>query len=152
VLVHVVGRPLFERWARLMGERHWLEDPRFEGDQDRGDNGALLSQRMTAWCAERSTAEVLAAMEEARIPAAQVYSPQDALDDVHVNAVGYFQESDYPGLKGPAPVADTPVKLSATPGGIQRRAPTLGEHTDGVLEALGYSAAEIGALREKRVV
>jgi len=64
VLVHVVGRPLFERWARLMGEQHWLEDPRFEGDQDRGDNGALLSQRMTAWCAERSTAEVLAAMEE----------------------------------------------------------------------------------------
>ena len=152
VLVHVVGRPLFERWARLMGEDHWLEDSRFEGDQNRGDNGAALSERMAPWCAERTTAEVLAEMEKARIPAAPILSPQQTLDDPHVNAVGYFQESDYPGLKGPTPVADTPVKLSATPGSIQRRAPTLGEHTDGVLESLGYSAAEIGELREKRVV
>ncbi len=152
VLVHVVGRPLFERWANLMGEDHWLEDPRFEGDQDRGDNGELLSERMAPWCAERTTAEVLAEMEKARIPAAPILSPQQTLDDPHVNAVGYFQESDYPGLKGPTPIADTPVKLSATPGSIQRRAPTLGEHTDGVLESLGYSAAEIAGLREKRVV
>ncbi|HJP22601.1 MAG TPA: CoA transferase [Alphaproteobacteria bacterium] len=152
VLVHVTGRPLFERWARLMGEEHWLEDPRFEGDQDRGDNGQLLSERMAPWCAERSTAEVLTALEKARIPGAPILNPQQALDDPHVNAVGYLQDIDYPGLERPARVADTPVKLSATPGAILRRAPTLGEHTDDVLEALGYSAAEIGELREKRVV
>ena len=39
-----------------------------------------------------------------------------------------------------------------TPGGIQRRPPTLGEHTDQVLTDLGYGADEIAALRAERIV
>ena len=58
----------------------------------------------------------------------------------------------YPGLPRPAPLADTPVRLSATPGGIRHRAPTLGEHTDRILGELGYGSDEIAALRDKRVV
>jgi crotonobetainyl-CoA:carnitine CoA-transferase CaiB-like acyl-CoA transferase len=41
-----------------------------------------------------------------------------------------------------------PVKLSRTPGGPQGPGPALGEHTDAVLEALGYSPEEIAALKE----
>jgi crotonobetainyl-CoA:carnitine CoA-transferase CaiB-like acyl-CoA transferase len=59
---------------------------------------------------------------------------------------------DYPGLPKPAPVADTPVRLSATPGGIRHRAPKLGEHTDEILAELGFDDAEVARLREARVV
>jgi crotonobetainyl-CoA:carnitine CoA-transferase CaiB-like acyl-CoA transferase len=59
---------------------------------------------------------------------------------------------DYPGLPRPAPVADTPVRLSATPGGIRHRAPVLGEHTDDVLGELGYDAEAVAALRRAGVV
>ena len=152
VLVQSVGGPLFKRWADLMGEDHWLEDERFKDDISRGDNGEAISERLGAWCAERTSQEVLEAMEEARLPAGPVLSPQQVLDDPHIAAKGLFQPVEYPGLDIPAPLMKTPVELSETPGEIRTRPPTLGEHTDQLMEELGYSAEEISDLREKRVV
>lgn len=154
VLVHCVGEPLFRRWCTLLGEEALLDDARFATDQGRGDHGELLSERMAAWCAERTTEDVLTALDEARIPAGQVYSPQEALDDAHIQAMGFLKTMDYPGLpdgKGGF-VSDTPVRFSTIRAGVHRRAPTLGEHTDAILKELGYSDSEIGGLREQRVV
>ena len=152
VLVMVIGQPLFARWAELMGEDHWLTDPRFVDDISRGDHGEVISERMARWCATRTSDECLAALDEARIPAGPVLSPQQALDHEHVQAMQFMVPVDYPGLPRPAPVADTPVRLSETPGGVRQRAPVLGEHTDEVLAEVGYDAAAIAALRAAGVV
>ena len=152
VLVQSVGGPLFKRWANLMGEDCWLEDDRFKDDITRGDNSAAISERLADWCADRTSQEVLDAMEEVRLPAGPVLSPQQVLEDPHIAAKGLFQPVEYPGLDKPAPVMRTPVELSETPGEIRSRAPTLGEHTDQIMEELGYSADEIAAFRENRIV
>lgn len=152
VLVQSVGGPLFERWVSLMGEPHWLEDPRFRDDISRGNHGAEISARLARWCAERTSQQVLAEMEAARLPAGPVMSPQDVLDDPHVAAADLLQRVDYPGLQRPAPVMRPPIRLSRTPATIERRAPTLGEHTDSILASLGYTDAQIAALRSARVV
>ncbi len=152
VLIHTLGQPLFERWVRLMGEDHWLDDPRMQDDQSRGDHGEVISERLAIWCAERSTEDVLRIFEDARLPAGPVLTPQQVLEDPHVLARNLFKDTDYPGLPGPAPVMDTPVRLSKSPGSIRRRSPTLGEHTDLLLAELGYSQAEINELRQNRVV
>jgi len=152
VLAQVVGQPLFERWARLMGESHWLTDPRFKDDQGRGDNGEALSARMAQWCASRTSAQCIAALNEARIPCGPVLTPQEALADPHIVAKQFMRDIDYPGLPRPAPVARTPVNLTGTPVIDETRAPTLGEHVGEILAELGYGAAEIATLREKRVI
>ncbi|HCA37024.1 MAG TPA: CoA transferase [Gammaproteobacteria bacterium] len=152
VLVQSVGGPLFKRWADLMGEDHWLEDPRFKDDISRGDHGEIISERLAKWCAVRSSEEVLAAMEEARLPAGPIMSPQEVLEDPHIEAKGLFQAIDYPGLDKPAPIMQTPVELSETPGEIRHRAPTLGEHTNSIMRELGYQQAEIDELRAQRII
>ena len=152
VLVQSVGGPLFKRWANLMGEDCWLDDDRFKDDITRGDNSAAISERLADWCADRTSQEVLDAMEEVRLPAGPVLSPQQVLEDPHIAAKGLFQPVEYPGLDKPAPVMRTPVELSETPGEIRSRAPTLGEHTGQIMEELGYSADEIAAFRENRIV
>ena len=152
VLVQSVGGPLFERWARLMGEEHWITDPRMKDDLSRGEHGQIISDRMSIWCAERTSEEALAEMEEARLPAGPVLSPQQVLDDPHIKAKNLFQATDFPGLDKPAPLMRTPVELSKTPGEIRHRAPQLGEHTDAILMEIGYNASEIAELRSKRIV
>ena len=152
IVATVIGEPMFRRWARMIGEAHWLSDPRFRDDQSRADHGEVISTRMSAWCASRSCAEALAALEEASIVAGQVYSPQQALDDPHIRAAGLLEEVTFPGVEGTLPLAPTPIELSETPGIYRRRAPLVGEHTDEILRSLGFGDEEIAALREEQVI
>jgi|TARA_Y100000310_G_scaffold339574_1_gene432659 crotonobetainyl-CoA:carnitine CoA-transferase CaiB-like acyl-CoA transferase len=152
VMVQIVGNPLYARWANLMGEDHWLTDSRFATDQLRGDHAEIISERMALWCSDKTNQEVLVRLKEARIPCGEILSPQQALDNEHVAATEIFKQVDYPGLKKAAPIAETPVKLSRTPGEIRSRAPTLGEHTARIMAELGYSDEEIATLREDSVI
>ena len=152
VLVITLGQPMFKRWAALMGEEGWLSDRRFRDDDARGRNGEAISERMQAWCAERTTDEVMAELERARLPVAPVYSPQQALEDPHIRAAGFFEAMDYPGVSVPTPVMRTPVKVTKSPGAVRHRAPQLGEHTDAILGEIGYSAEDIAAMRADGVI
>src|SRR5438128_7248629 len=81
IIAYAIGGPMYKRWAQLMGEPHWLTDPRFEDDLARGDHGAIISERMSRWTAERTTEQALAELEKVQIPAGPRYSPQQALED-----------------------------------------------------------------------
>jgi crotonobetainyl-CoA:carnitine CoA-transferase CaiB-like acyl-CoA transferase len=152
IIAYAIGGPMYKRWAQLMGEPHWLTDPRFEDDLTRGDHGELISERMSRWTSSRTTAQALAELEKVQIPAGPLYSPQEALEDPHIRAAGLLNDTEYPGLPRPAPLAPTPVDLSETPGTFRHRAPQLGEHTEAILAELGYTADEIAELRAERVV
>ncbi len=162
VLCSVIGEPLFRRWVELIAsdngggargeEIDWLNDPRFADDLARGDNAGPIGERMNAWCASRSTAEAVDALNGAMIPSAPAYSMQQTLDDPHIAEVESFVDLEYPGMARPAPVARPSVRLTETPATIRHRAPTLGEHTDEILGDLGYTGDEIAAFRAERVV
>ena len=152
VAVQVVGGGLFKRWAELMGEREWLKDDRFASDQSRGDFGEVIGERMRAWCSARSNAEVLTELSRAGVPCGELLSPSEVLNNEQVVGGKMLQQLEYPGLAGPAPVADHPLRFSRAPVRPFRRAPLLGEHTDEILAELGYSQPEIICLRGDGII
>lgn len=152
ILVQVAGQPMFKRWCRLVSEESWFTDPRFANDELRAINGDVLNERMQQWCEGKTITEAMAGFDAARIPASPLLSPQQAMDDPHVQAMQYLKPMDYPGLPKPAPLIETPFRLSATPGTIRHRPPLLGEHTDVLLGELGYDANAIADLRVRGVI
>jgi len=101
---------------------------------------------------QRTTEQALKELEAAKIPAGPLYTPQQALEDAHIRQAGLLVDTEYPGLPRRVPLAPTPVDLSETPGTFRHRAPTLGEHTGAILAELGYTPAEVEALRGKGVI
>src|SRR5437016_3244596 len=152
LIVLVIGGEMFARWARLVGREDFISDPRFADDLLRADHRDAITEAMNSWLASRTVADAIAELEKARIPAGPVLDLGQVLEDPQVKARELLRYVEYPGAPKPVPLANTAVRLSATPGGIRHRAPMLGEHTDEVLREIGYSAEEIAALRASQVV
>ena len=145
IMTQVVGEAIFRRWARLVGAPELIDDPRFVNDEARGAHGEALSAVMSAWCAARTTAQAMAALGAARVPAGPVLAPSQVIAHPQVQAMGYIEQVSYPGTTGPAPIVGAPLKLSDTPRDPMTRAPQAGEHSAEILTAIGYGADEIAA-------
>ena len=152
IMVSIVGAEMFARWVRLVGRPEFIGDSRFSTDQNRAENHAAITEAMDAWLASRTTAQAIAELQAARIPAGPVLDPGEVLEHPQVRARKLLQEVEFPGTPAPVPVAAPAVGLSATPARIRHRAPMLGEHTDEVLREIGYSESEITALRKLEAV
>jgi formyl-CoA transferase len=152
LVVATIGQAMFERWCALIGQPELMRDPRFADDEQRGKHSQDISGLMSAWCAARSCDAALRALAEAKIPAAPVLSPQQALDDPHIRAAGLLPPRAVTGSAQQAPIAPHPVELSADPAVFARSAPALGQHSDEILAELGYDAVAVAALRKQGVV
>ena len=152
ILVQTVGGPLFERWVNLMGEKDWLEDKRFKDDLSRGENGHLISERMSEWCAERTSKEAIMELEGSRIPVGEVLKASETLKEEHILKKGSFVKLNYPTMDKEYSVVGPAVELSENPGVIKSRSPQLGEHNEEILTGLGYSQDEITQLKSERII
>ena len=82
---------------------------------------------------------------------APVASYQDLVNDPQVRANDYIIEVDHP-TRGRMPVVGAPWRFSETPVEVAATAPELGQHTEEILQELGYSWEQIGVLREQDVL
>ncbi|MGK6310249.1 CaiB/BaiF CoA transferase family protein [Variovorax sp. DT-64] len=152
LICQVVGQPLFRRWALLIGEEQWLHDERLASDDSRAAHGALISARMQEWCSTRTNQQALSELAEARIPAGPVLRPSELIDHPQSRAADLFQVMDYGDPPQPVPLVRAPAFLSEHPGQIRTPPPRCGEHTDAILDSIGYGAEDIRALRAAAVI
>jgi formyl-CoA transferase len=151
VLVAGNGDSIFKRLMGAIGRPDLGEAPDLANNAGRVARVDEIDAAIGAWTASRGVAEVLAALNEARVPAGKVYTARDIAEDPHYRArdmivtqrtrEGY--ELEVPGIV---------PKLMGTPGAIRSAAPRLGEDTDAVLREVGLSEDQIAALRARGVV
>ncbi len=136
--------------ARRMGRPELIDDPRFATNEARVENRAAVDAVVSAWTARHAKAE-LGELLGGEIPFGPVLDAADIFGDAHFRQRGMLVEVEQPGADGPLTIANTPVRMSATPGGVRRRAPLTGEHTGEVLADFGFSVEEIAALNEQAI-
>jgi crotonobetainyl-CoA:carnitine CoA-transferase CaiB-like acyl-CoA transferase len=141
-------------WSRLapaLGLAELATDPRFAKNVDRVKHRAELEGVLEQTIGDMEREPLLKALEEAGVPATPVNTVDQVMNDPQTAARGMVDRVTHPVL-GEIPVVSTPVKFSAMKAGVRTAAPTRSQHTDEVLADLGYTAAEIGALRTKKVI
>jgi crotonobetainyl-CoA:carnitine CoA-transferase CaiB-like acyl-CoA transferase len=142
------------QWPRLCQE---LELPELATDERFADNGARVRNRaelrpiLAARFREADSGHWLRRLDEAGIPCGPVNDVLAAFEQPQAVARGMRVEVEHPSL-GRVPQIGLPYKLSATPASIRSAPPLLGEHSAEVLAELGYSAAQIDALRNEGVI
>jgi crotonobetainyl-CoA:carnitine CoA-transferase CaiB-like acyl-CoA transferase len=142
---------LWPIFAGLIGRPELTQDPRFKGVGDRVKNRAALEREIEAATSKETRAHWLAKCEAAGIPAGPICSIPEAQADPHAQARGMVQELEHP-QAGRVKALGNPVKLSRSPATLRSAAPLLGADTDAVLAGIGYTTAEIGALRARKVL
>jgi formyl-CoA transferase len=134
-----------------------IERPDLAGDARFATNGARMTHRaalideIEKTTAAETRAHWLARLDTAGVPSGSINTYPEALADPHTLARDMVVDLVHPGA-GPIKALGIPVKLSDTPGAVDRPAPLLGEHTTEILTELGYSDFELRALRDSGVV
>ncbi|MHB2167992.1 CaiB/BaiF CoA transferase family protein [Alsobacter sp. R-9] len=149
-----IGCPRDTFWRELvtaMGRPELAADPRFATNNDRLAHAAETVALVEAWTRPRTKAEIAAALD-GRVPFGPVNTAADIVADPHMAARGMLVEVEHPGSPRRVTIASTPIRMTATPGGVNRRAPLPGEDTDAVLKRLGLDAGAIADLRKRGIV
>ena len=141
----------WEQFCRAIGQEGLIEDPRFKVPGDRKAREGDLAELLELTLSRQTTAYWLELLAQAGVVAGPIYNMEQVYQDPQVRAREMVIDLDDPEL-GPLHNIGIPVKLSATPGRINRRAPALGEHSEEVLLAAGFSLDEVALLVENGVV
>ncbi len=145
VNIGVANEALWGRFCEALDLADLRRDPRFATNGDRVRHREALVAAIAPRLRALSTAEVVRRLEAAGVPCGPIYDLAQVFADPQVEHLGLKPTVEHPHV-GTWPMPGLPYRLSRTPGGVRLPPPLLGEHTDSILAALGYSPAEIAAL------
>ena len=129
VLIAANADAIFDRLCTAMGRPELATDERYATHAARGANERELDLVVGAWTRTRTATELLELMKHHSVPAGQVYTATEMVDDPHYLAREMVQRiTSRQGVE--LPTLGVVPKFSRTPGSIRDSGPTLGEHTE----------------------
>ena len=143
--IGVANQANYERLCAALERPDLLADPRFADNPQRVRNYAALAEEIQRTTRTRPSAEWLAVLQAAGVPAGPIYGTDEALADAHLRARDMVVELTH-STAGRVNNLGVPVKLSATPGRVRTPAPTLGQHTESVLREFGVPDEQAAAI------
>jgi crotonobetainyl-CoA:carnitine CoA-transferase CaiB-like acyl-CoA transferase len=141
----------WDRLARALGSPPWADDAALRTSDGRRARHDLLDEHIGAWTAARTAEEAVALLSAAGVPAEVVIAARDMVDNPQLQDRGLFETEDHP-VTGPHPVPTLPFRFTHVAGWLRVPSPTLGQHNDEVLDAIGVDPDERRALRGRHVI
>ena len=151
VIIGGNGDSIFRRLMEAAGREDLARDSRLARNAGRVEHEEEIDAALSQWCAGLQSGEVLARLEDARVPSGPIYSAADMMADDHFHARDLFEQVEINGkpLKIPAILP----RMTGTPGHTSWPGPEPGTHNKEVLrESLGMDEAEYRRLREAGVI
>jgi crotonobetainyl-CoA:carnitine CoA-transferase CaiB-like acyl-CoA transferase len=145
LFVTIVGEEQWQAFCRAFDREIWLSDPRFASGQDRVDCRGWLIPEIASIFKQWAKAELSAVLEKLGLPYAPVNKPGDLFTDQHLNASGGLADIRLPDGRS----ARTPLlPISMDGQRLQNRSdpPQIGQHSQDVLNELGFSSIDIAKL------
>ncbi len=144
-------QPTWEQLCRAIGREDLMEDDRFRAPWDRKAREDELAALLEETFSTQETEQWLELLDNAGVVAGPIYNMEQVYRDPQVLARDMLVDTEDPEL-GTIHNIGVPVKLSATPGSIRRRAPALGEHSAEILLERGFTPAEVDGLLAEGVI
>ncbi|MEH6354559.1 MAG: CoA transferase [Marinobacter sp.] len=151
VLIAGNGDSIFKRLMVVIGREDLASDESLAHNDGRSEQAEMIDAAIQAWAEERSRDAILQALDDARVPAGYPYTAEDIANDPHYLAREMIQTFTRPNGK-PLKVPGVLPKLSATPGRLGNGGPSLGQHTDDVLDEMGIDQQTRAKLRHAGII
>ncbi len=144
-------QPTWEQLCRAIEREDLMEDERFRAPWDRKAKEEELAALLEETFSTEDTEHWLKLLDDAGVVAGPIYNMEQVYRDPQVLAREMLVDTEDPEL-GTIHNIGVPVKLSATPGSIRRRAPALGEHSGEILLEHGFTQGEVDELLNAGVI
>ena len=146
-IILVVGNDgQFAKLCQVLGCAPWADDPRFARNEQRvnhlGVLAPLLREQFSRWPRET----LLAALAKAGVPSGAINDVREVFEDPQVKAREMLRHVPHPSGVD-VPLVASPMRFDGLPLPIRRAPPLLGQHTDEILEELGYTLEEAAHLK-----
>jgi crotonobetainyl-CoA:carnitine CoA-transferase CaiB-like acyl-CoA transferase len=146
------GEPMFQALTKAMGRPELAADPRFRDNAARMANAEALEEAITEWTLTLNASQLLSELQAIGVPSAKVARVSDLIENPQLAHRGQILAMQHP-KAGTVPMQGFSVQFGESPMRLTHAPPTLGQHTEEVLEQwLGLKTERIAELRENGVV
>lgn len=149
--IAVAGQPMWQKFCKAIGAEELATDTRFADGKSRSQNRKALNEAIGERTRAKTSADWAKAFALSGIPCGPIYRVDEVFADPQVQHLDMAQPVSHPEL-GEIHLVGQPIIMSRSRSALETPTPAKGQHTSEVLSELGYSAADIEALKAGGVV